>query len=250
MAIEVFSRYELKFALNEEQYAAVIEEIEQKMTPDAYSREGSSYTISNIYYDTPTDRLISIALAHDGAYRYKIRLRTYDPSLQTAFLEIKKKYKGLTSKRRTSIYIDDVNPMLMDGVFPKKQPFMNMQVTNELYNVGREICLMPKAAISYDRRAYFGSFEGESDLRITFDKNIRTRRDNLDLRFGSGGEPLLDEGRYIMEVKVQRSVPMWVAEMLSRNGIVRTRFSKYGTEYKKYIKSSRTVILPSAEGTM
>lgn len=242
MAIEVFSRYELKFGLDEKQYEAVIDEIEQRMTPDAYSRKGCSYTISNVYYDTPDDRLVSVAVNHDGKYRYKVRLRTYDTSLQTAFLEIKKKYNGLTNKRRTSIYIDDVNPMLMEGIFPKEQPFMNMQVTQELYHIGRRIVLMPKTVISYDRRAYFGNDRWEKDLRITFDKNIRARRSDLDLRLGSGGELLIDDYAYIMEVKVERSVPVWVAQMLSRNNIRRIRFSKYGTEYKKYILRSRSCL--------
>lgn len=245
MAIEVFSRYELKFGINSKQYGAVLNEIEGRMTSDAHSRGGAYYTISNIYYDTPDNRLISAALNHDGDYRYKLRLRTYDPSQQTAFLEIKKKFRGLTGKRRTAMYIDDVNPMLIQGVFPKAQPFMNMQVTNELYRIGRVLTLEPKAVISYDRRAYFGT-GSEGDLRITFDRGIRARRSGLDLRLGSGGEPLTDPDFYIMEVKVEHGVPMWVAKMLSDNEIRRIKFSKYGTEYKKYIINSRGAF--AAEG--
>ncbi len=238
MAIEVFSRYELKFMLDESRYKSVSGAIEKRMECDSYSLNGSCYTISNIYYDTPDNRLISTAVRHDGAYRYKVRLRTYDPTMETAFLEIKKKYKGLTNKRRTSILIDSVNPMFSEGIFPEEKPFMNMQVTKELYIIGRSLSLVPKTVISYDRRAFFGIDPADGDLRITFDKNIRSRRSGLDLRLGSDGEPLLEEGKWIMEVKVEKSVPLWVARLLSENGVKRVKFSKYGTEYKNYIQKN------------
>ncbi len=235
MAIEVFSRYELKFMLDSERFEAVHEEIQKRMTPDKYSRDGQFYTISNIYYDTPDDHLISTAVRHDGKYRYKIRMRTYDPTANTAFLEIKKKYRGLTNKRRTSILIDEGRRLLEHAEEPEERPFMNMQVTHELLDIASGMELRPKTQISYDRRAYFGGDEFEPDLRITFDSGIRARRRDLELRHGSYGEPLLEEGKYIMEVKVSRSVPVWIARLLSENGVSRTHFSKYGTEYLQYV---------------
>ena len=239
MAIEVFSRYELKFVLDRQRFNAIHDEVQRRMEPDQYSRDGSFYTISNIYYDTPDDHLISVAVRHEGKYRYKIRMRTYDPNMETAFLEIKKKYKGLTNKRRTTILIDDGRRLLEQRIMPEEQPFMNMQVTRELMDIANNMVLLPKTLISYDRRAYFAEDEFEKDLRITFDSSIRARRTDLDLRHGSYGKPILDEEYYIMEVKVSRSVPIWVARLLSDNGVSRARFSKYGTEYKHYVLNNR-----------
>ncbi|MGN1097630.1 MAG: polyphosphate polymerase domain-containing protein [Clostridia bacterium] len=235
MATEVFSRYELKFLLDEKAFDEIHSQVQSRMTPDAYSRDGNFYTISNIYYDTPDNSLISTAVRHDGKYRYKIRLRTYDPTRNTAFLEIKKKYRGLTNKRRTTILIDDADRMLRERVFPKEQPFMNMQVTRELFDIAQKLTLVPKTVISYDRRAYFGDDPFEKDLRITFDSGVRARLTDLDLRSGSYGERLLEDNLWIMEVKVAHSVPLWVARMLSRSGVSHTHFSKYGTEYKHYL---------------
>lgn len=239
MAIEVFSRYELKFMLDRRRFDIIHDEIRRRMEPDKYSMDGSYYTISNIYYDTPDDHLISLAVRHEGKYRYKLRMRTYDPNLETAFLEIKKKYKGLTNKRRTTILIEDGKRLLEQRIMPEEKPFMNMQVTRELMDVANSMILLPKTLISYDRRAYFKEDEFEKDLRITFDSGIRARRTDLDLRHGSYGQPLLDEEYYIMEVKVSHSVPMWVARLLSDNGVSRAHFSKYGTEYKHYVLHNR-----------
>jgi len=55
------------------------------------------------------------------------------------------------------------------------------------------------------------------------------------LKLGDYGEPLLDEGVWLMEVKAEKSIPVWLSRMLSENGLFKTSFSKYGTEYKKMI---------------
>jgi len=91
--------------------------------------------------------------------------------------------------------------------------------------------LEPKLYLAYDRIAYFGI--NNRDLRITFDTNIRSRRTDLRLELGDYGEPLLDEGVWLMEVKAEKSIPVWLSRMLSENGLFKTSFSKYGTEYKK-----------------
>ena len=90
----------------------------------------------------------------------------------------------------------------------------------------------PKVYISYERSAFYG-IEDDS-FRVTFDDNILARRDELDLRKGSFGEPILDKDKLLMEVKTSGGIPMWFLPILSEYGIYPISFSKYGTEYRNY----------------
>ena len=49
------------------------------------------------------------------------------------------------------------------------------------------------------------------------------------------GSKLIDDGTYIMEVKYIERMPLWFVKILRENDLQKTSFSKYGTEYKKYI---------------
>lgn len=231
----VFSRYEIKFLITKEQQEIIKSGFGGKMKPDEYNVGGKLYTIMNLYYDTPSDDLVSAGLKHRDQYRYKIRLRSYDPKLPTAFLEIKKKVMGLVNKRRSLIYIDDADPFLIHHKPVRKAKFIKRQIINELDEIAHETVLLPKVVLCYDREAFFGTDPADGDLRVTFDTNIRARRNDLDLRLGSYGERILDDDRILMEVKVEHSVPFWLARLLSRAEARKVRFSKYGTEYRKYI---------------
>ena len=48
-------------------------------------------------------------------------------------------------------------------------------------------------------------------------------------------EKLLPDGMYLMEIKTAIAKPLWLADMLTEIGAVRSSFSKYGTEYKNFI---------------
>lgn len=63
MPIEVFNRREQKYMLDDETYNAIIGYISEYMEPDAYSTDGGTYSISNIYYDTANDYLIRKSLS-------------------------------------------------------------------------------------------------------------------------------------------------------------------------------------------
>jgi hypothetical protein len=91
--------------------------------------------------------------------------------------------------------------------------------------------------IAYDRLAYFET--GNPDLRVSFDANIRSRRDNLKLEKGSYGSLLIPKGIWLMEIKTAGAVPLWLAGILSREGIYKTSFSKYGCEYRNYTSGFR-----------
>ena len=92
---------------------------------------------------------------------------------------------------------------------------------------------VPKLYLACDRTAWRGREDAE--LRITFDRNIRWRKTMLDLREGDGGEPLLDEGQVLMEIKLPEAAPMWLARMLSELQLFPVSFSKYGSCYKRHI---------------
>ena len=119
MAIEVFNRYEKKYMLDKEQYEAVINKMSSHMEVDAYNKDNKFYMISNIYYDTPDDRLIRASI-EKPAYKEKMRVRSYGvPGIDDiVFVEIKKKYSGIVNKRRTGIKLGDAYDYL-DGKISK-----------------------------------------------------------------------------------------------------------------------------------
>ena len=92
VAIEVFSRVEHKYMINNETYIKLREQLKEYMYEDGFSAEGGFYTICNIYYDTDTDELIRKSI-EKPVYKEKLRLRSYGRAEHDTkvFLEIKKK---------------------------------------------------------------------------------------------------------------------------------------------------------------
>ena len=250
MAIEVFNRYEKKFLLDSNKFKFILESIQEKMVADKYNRDGQLYNIANIYYDTPDDALIRASI-EKPVYKEKLRLRSYGvPAMEDkVFLEIKKKYKGLVNKRRTKLILDEAYKFTIEGEEPIIQDYMNEQVLNELKYFLKVYDLQPKVYLAYDRMAFFE--EGNRDFRVTFDTNIRSRREDVRLEAGNHGELLIDSDMWLMEVKSSEAVPLWFTKILSEAEAYPTSYSKYGNEYKKYliknniIKGDNNLCLPT-----
>ncbi|MHB8064546.1 MAG: VTC domain-containing protein [Ruminiclostridium sp.] len=234
MAIEVFNRNEGKFLIDKEVYEALSIKLLQYMEMDAFNKTHDFYTISNIYYDTNDNYLIRNSLAKPK-YKEKLRLRAYGvPELNNkVYLEIKKKFDGIVNKRRTSLKLKDAYEFLSTGQKPKLKSYMNKQVINEIDYLIKLYNVEPKLYLAYDRKAMFCI--GNREVRITFDTNIRTRRYDLKLEAGDYGEPLLDNDKWLMEVKAEKNIPLWLSKLLSEYKIYKTNFSKYGKEYGKML---------------
>lgn len=231
MAIEVFNRYEHKYVIDREMLAKVIERLDERMEIDSYNVDKKPYTIANIYFDTPDDFLVRTSL-ESPKYKEKLRLRAYGiPDMDSkVYLEIKKKFKGIVNKRRTTLTLHEAYSFVEQGKPPEPKEYMNMQVIRELEYFLRIYNLSPKLYLAYDRIAYF---EKENrDLRISFDMNIRSRRYDLALEKGDYGDKLLPDDSCLMEIKTSMSKPLWLTHILAELDIKRTSFSKYGTEYK------------------
>lgn len=240
MAIEVFNRYESKYLMDNRSFEEIYARLLDYMELDDYNKGDRFYSISNIYYDTEHHSIIRGSLAKPK-YREKLRIRAYGVPQPDAkvYLELKKKVFGLTNKRRTAMKLNEAYDFVRTGIEPEAQPYMNRQVIQEIkYFLGR-YDLHPKVYLAYDRIALF--CKKSRDLRITFDTNIRSRRYDLRLENGDHGEPLLMDGQWLMEVKAEKTVPVWLAQLLSELGMFRTSFSKYGNEYRMNILNDQRI---------
>lgn len=236
MAIETFQRQEIKFLLNEVQYQALTEQLEQYMNPDPYCVGGKDYGIYNIYYDTPDDYLIRTSLAKPY-YKEKIRLRSYMSLAKPedlVFLEIKKKIGGIVNKRRITLTLKEAEAYMQRGIHPVDNgKYVRRMVLEELdHFCDRYAPLVPKQYISYQRAAFFG--KDDPNFRLTFDRQLTQRRTNLNLSSGDFGSLLIPETSHLMEVKIGGAMPIWLAQQLAALRIYKISFSKYGTAYRLY----------------
>lgn len=228
-----FKRREMKFLLNEEQFSVVSEGIKPFMTADNYGES----TVLNIYLDNENSDVIRTSLGKPS-YKEKLRLRCYDEVSDgsTAFLEIKKKFRGIVYKRRLELPYKE----LFDYINGKtiEIPDEKRQIFEETDYFIRRLELKPAIVICYDRQAFYGN--DDKEFRLTFDANIRSRRTELDLRKGDFGEPLSNQPFRVMEVKSAGAVPLWLVKILSANKIYTGGFSKYGNIYLNEIIDNRS----------
>lgn len=234
MVTEVFCRHEKKYLVNQEQYQELMRRLEEHITKDPFHKEQDFMHICNIYYDTPTDEFIRSSI-EKPVYKEKFRVRSYGvPELSDkVFLEVKKKFKGVVYKRRTVMPLSQAYEFIEN----KKEPVgkgINRQILHEILYFLNSHELHPKVYIAYDRKAFYS--KKDKSLRITFDSNIRTRREDLKLELGSYGTPLLDGRVRLMEIKASSALPLWLTAILSEEALYSTSFSKYGTEYKEYMQ--------------
>lgn len=226
MALEVFSRREVKYLIPFETYEAIAREIAAHMRFDRFGTDGK-YNIVSLYFDSEDGRIYS-ETRNKLRFRQKLRLRVYDDAdlTSTAFLEVKQKYNNVVNKRRTGLPLHAAYDYIYGGrdvveAATNPQIFREADHFRELYN------LAPQVVVSYDRQAFHGI--REDDLRVTFDYNLRCRSDDLNIENGPHGTHFIDPGLVVMEVKMSSSIPLWLTEILSAHGLRKEGVSKFCT---------------------
>jgi len=247
MIIKTFKRYEIKYFVTPEQYRIMQAELAKHMTLDQFCRKTGSYMIYNLYFDTDHDDIIRRSLAKPY-YREKLRMRSYRTLTgggDIVFLELKKKIGGIVAKRRASLTFSQAVAFAENGIMPATDNYKDRQVLAEIREFLNRCPAQPKVFISYERTAYFD--QQNPDLRVSFDKNILARREDLNLASDYGAE-LLPADRILMEIKCWRNIPLWLSRLLASQKIYKTSFSKYGTEYTRFRqnKARTEKFLPAA----
>ncbi|MBR4240867.1 MAG: polyphosphate polymerase domain-containing protein [Eubacterium sp.] len=233
MAIATFKRYEKKYLITKEKLDKILPTLLEYMDLDEFCIGGNEYRIYSIYYDTDNHDIIR-QNSSKPYYKEKMRIRSYydrkDPE-DKVFMELKKKSNGVGNKRRIKLKIKEIEPFVNEGILPETNDYLSAQVAKELQYFLKKNKVHPALYVQYDRLALFG--KEDKDFRMTFDRNLRTRRNNFVLGESDEDEMLLPENTYIMEIKILGSMPMWLATLLSENELFSRGFSKYGQVYKR-----------------
>ena len=228
----VFERVERKFLLTPRQYEGLMRVLPEYMQVDQYGES----TILSLYLDTEDSLLIRRSL-EKPVYKEKLRLRSYGVprEMDNVFLEVKKKVRGVVYKRRICLPLAQAMECLAQGSVPAA----GGQIGREIAYMLRRYRLRPAVLLAYDRTAYAELEPSPNRLRITIDRDIRSRQTDLDLRLGAAGESLLAHGMRLMEIKTAHAIPLWLCAALDQNEIRPTSFSKYGRVYEAHMRAGQ-----------
>lgn len=221
---ETFMRHEIKYMLTDETKNALL----QTMQPFIRKAEFEHTTIRNIYFDACDFRIIRHSL-EKPIYKEKLRIRSYQEASadDLIFVELKRKYKSFTYKRRLALPKAQAIACFWEG---KRLPIAS-QIANEIEYFRQYYgSLYPMVFLSYDREAFIA--REDENIRITFDTNILYRQMESYLDNEIHGIPLLKEGNTLMEIKSPNVIPFWTSKLLSQFKCYKTSFSKYGMAYQ------------------
>ncbi len=266
MFTDNFCRYEFKFPVSAGVMDAMLRDLEPFVEKDAYANAHGFYCLSSIYFDNDIDQCFHETM-NGERYRQKIRLRVYrsagdmsgasgvdavrDEPLDDdcpAFFEIKSKINGLVMKRRVKMRLADAMAftaltqkqlaegtearlVLTDGNAETLKRFgaSNVQILREIQYIILSKKLRPRNVVSYERLALFA--KDDPELRVTFDLNVRTRGDDLDLAAGTQGRLSTPPGTAVLELKTGRKIPLWLVKIAAKYGYRNNTFSKYCSYY-------------------
>jgi hypothetical protein len=189
-----------------------------RLLPDPNaSADGQSggYLITSLYFDTEE---FDVYHRRGSFGRSKYRIRRYGSS-KVVFLERKLKTRGLVSKRRASVSVEELSRLHSPEADAGWEGFWYHQRL-----LARS--LQPICQISYQRIARvamtpFGA------IRLTVDRAIRTVP-LTSVGFNDAGEgTLLSEDEAIVELKFRMGIPVLFKELIENFALSPKRISKY-----------------------
>lgn len=204
-------RHELKFFIARPQYEVLSRTLKGVLTLDPNAiRNGGSYHIRSLYFDTVFNDAYYDKI--DGVKdRDKYRIRIYNLSDREIFLECKTKVGALISKRSVKIS-RDLTEQLIAGD-PTGLENTQSGLLRDVYREMRTRLLHPVVIVDYEREAFLHPAE---EVRITFDRKLRSGMNSVELFDKTlPTVPVLDREDIVLEVKYNRLLPPYIAELIS-----------------------------------
>jgi hypothetical protein len=214
-------RVEHKYYISLSEAAALGERLDAVMKRDPHSDAGRGYLISSVYFDTPDGRSYLGSML-GAEKRKKIRLRAYNHKDDYICLEYKEKSGSLSRKRQLRVTRADADALLASDPTPLLS--YEGEVAQQFYYDMHTNLYRPTTLVEYHRRVFLCPI---SDVRITFDTNLRGSNSAFDLFHPMPLRPILAPDVVLLEVKYNHFLPAFIAALLPRDCMPATSNSKF-----------------------
>jgi len=179
------------------------------------------YFIRSLYFDTINNKAFYEKM--EGIEeRKKYRLRIYDTKDKNVKFEIKKRINNQMLKETAVITKEDaleIQSQNYDVLIRYNNPILN-----KIYCEFKQEKFIPVVIVDYLRDAYVYDL---NNIRITFDKSLKSDVSNLNLFENNISGPLLNENVVIMEIKYNHFLPEHIKKTLQISRFERDAISKY-----------------------
>jgi len=250
-------RLEYKFLVTLEKLDELRDAVRPFVCIDEYAAKESNkqYTVKSLYYDSMRlddyrDKLAGLKV------RKKLRIRGYNEcnSESISFLEVKRKYENHISKNRAPVLYSNLNVLLDTADYEKyllkKKNFLDAKNdASKFFYILKSKNYSPVVLISYDREAFYSKHD--STLRITFDKNLRSKPlAQISELYNDNSLKLAMPGSFVIEIKFFNGFPVWLQKIIRRFELERRAISKYTicvdshNELKRFVYK-KNLIFPS-----
>lgn len=215
-------RHEYKYVCPLDKMVYIKNSVDALMELDYHAREQGEYAVRSIYFDDYYDSCYK-----DNIYgvdpREKFRIRIYNGDSSKITLELKQKQKSKT-KKISCLLSREVCEEIINGELPDITA-----IDSVLY---RKFCvqlqnrkLSPKVIVEYDRIPYV---YGDGNVRVTFDKNIRSSNQCSDfLEQDLFFRPIMEMNKHLIEVKFDEFLPDFISQIVEHEDLKQSSFSKY-----------------------
>lgn len=206
---------EIKFLLDPATAAAVRDWARARLVadPNAQGYAGDTYTVTSLYFDTPT-----LDVFHrQGPHRHsKFRVRRYGAG--SFFLERKLKIRGLLAKRRTPVAAEDLAQLAAPHAAAGWPGLWFRQKI-----AARR--LRPQCQIGYQRTARV-MMSPTGPIRLTLDEAVRAQPIS-EFGFVDPSSAVAVTDRVILELKFRRDLPALFRQLVADFALNAVSFSKY-----------------------
>lgn len=220
-------RYELKFIISKQIGFFLKNDLRYIMDLDANSISwDKSYFIRSLYFDDLDATAYREKI--DGVeYRTKYRIRMYNQNPNFIRLECKQKAEAMTAKEDCQISVELVNKIVSGDIYDI--PLTEDNLLSRFLVDKRCRHLVPSVIVDYDRLAFTYPL---SDVRITFDENVRSGIYSDDL-FAENmvNIPIIKDNQSIVEVKFNDYLPESLMILLDTIPKFRAAISKFAFSY-------------------
>ncbi len=245
-----FLRIEDKYLVEESLLPKILDELNQKMDPSYLDSDTQFTMIESLYFDSSNLDFFRHHFAKMPT-RYKLRVRRYGPdgvwNNDSCLLELKRKSGGKCKKVRFKISATDLDNLKQGLALQDFQALYQINTETqeseilERFNLVNQLILeyqlRPVRAIRYKRFAFEkNDFRATIDMKIhqieyikldqPFSDSIKaeektwTKVSNIIKKYGAGD-------KFILELKHKGVIPEWTSQMLEKNQIKQSSFSKY-----------------------